>query len=349
MNRLEYWTHPLALRHRWTIATSVEQGGRTHSENVFLRLHLGDGPCGQGEAPPLMRYGQNTEDIVTWLRRLPLRELDGKDPSGTLARLPALMPPCSSALCALDTALHDLAATRAGKPLYSSLDLPAPRPQPTSFSIGITDPAALPAKLGEAREYSILKVKLGGPHDRQTLEEIRRTLPRSLLRVDANEAWKNAREALAHIGWLADLGGVEFVEQPMPRHVAPEQWRRLFARSPLPLYADESIQTPGDISTCAAVFHGINVKLSKCGGIQPALALIRAARSHGLKIMLGCMIESSLLSTAAFHLSSLADHLDLDGPLLISNDPYRGLACRAGVLSLADPASPGLGVRHEGG
>ena len=182
--------------------------------------------------------------------------------------------------------------------------------------------------------------------DRQNLAALREVAPKKPVRVDANEGWKTKEEALRRIEWLAADGHVQFVEQPMPATTAIEEWTWLKARSPLPIMADESFLSAGDTDRCAGCFHAVNVKLVKSGGITGAQAALQAARKAGLITMLGCMIESSVLITAAAHLAELADYLDIDGNLLINNDPFVGVTADQGVISFAGAGEKtGLRVR----
>jgi L-alanine-DL-glutamate epimerase-like enolase superfamily enzyme len=200
-------------------------------------------------------------------------------------------------------------------------------------------PEVIAAKVEEASDYEILKIKMGSDDDRKILEAVRDVTDRPL-RVDANEGW-SPQGAVERLEWLQAMG-VELVEQPLPagQLEAMQELRRL---SPLPLFADESIHRAADIPQLAKGFDGINIKLMKCGGIGEALRMIATARAHGMQIMLGCMVESSLAITAAAHLSPLVDSADLDGNLLVTNDPFVGVTVVGGRLVL--PAEPGLGVR----
>jgi L-alanine-DL-glutamate epimerase-like enolase superfamily enzyme len=239
-------------------------------------------------------------------------------------------------------ALHDLAGQRMGVPLYEVLGLD-PRAAPeTSFTIGLAEPDLIVQKVREAAAYPILKVKMGSDDDREVLTAVRDTTM-SRIRVDANEGW-TPEGALDRLEWLARLG-VELVEQPLPADRIDET-RELRRRSPLPFYADESVHRASDIPRLAGAFDGINIKLMKCGGLAEALRMIAVARALGMKVMLGCMIESSLAITAAAHISPLVDTADLDGNLLIDNDPFVGATVEAGRIVLPD--SPGLGVTSRG-
>jgi L-alanine-DL-glutamate epimerase-like enolase superfamily enzyme len=251
----------------------------------------------------------------------------------------AAVPGQRSAQAAVDTALHDLAGQRFGAPLYEVLGLD-PRTTPeTSFTIGLDSPDVVVEKVKEAAAYPILKVKMGSDDDRAVLTAVRDST-RQRLRVDANEGW-TPDGALERLEWLARLG-VELVEQPLPE-AQIEETRALRRASPLPFYADESVHTAEDIPRLAGAFDGINVKLMKCGGIAEALRMIAVARAHGMKVMLGCMIESSVAITAAAHVSPLVDTADLDGNLLLEEDPFEGVRVEGGRLVLPD--APGLGVK----
>jgi L-alanine-DL-glutamate epimerase-like enolase superfamily enzyme len=235
-------------------------------------------------------------------------------------------------------ALHDWLGKKLGQPLWRILGLnPASTPV-TSYTIGIDSTEKMLEKVREAPEFPILKVKVGTDRDDEILSAIRRETDRTI-RVDANAAWQ-PREAEQRITELAGYD-LEFVEQPVPAG-SPESLRRVRESVDLPIISDESSVVPEDVPGLFGCVDGINIKLSKCGGIRQALKMIHTARSAGLKVMLGCMIESSVAITAAAQLSPLADYADLDGNLLISNDPARGVTVNAGRLVL--PEGPGLGV-----
>jgi L-alanine-DL-glutamate epimerase-like enolase superfamily enzyme len=214
----------------------------------------------------------------------------------------------------------------------------------TSFSIGIDTAANIERKVKAAADFPVLKIKLGADHDRDILAAVRAAAPDKPLRVDANEGWRTRGLALDRIEHLAADGRIQFVEQPMPANAAPEDLRWLKERSPLPLFADESFHTAADLASCQEAFHGVNVKLAKTAGIPGALGALKAARAAGLMTMVGCMVESSVGITAAAHLAELADYLDLDGNLLIENDPFAGVQVVRGRLSFAS-ARPRSGLR----
>jgi L-alanine-DL-glutamate epimerase-like enolase superfamily enzyme len=196
-------------------------------------------------------------------------------------------------------------------------------------------------KTREAAPYKILKVKVGKPEDEEFIKAVRSVAPNKLIRVDANEGWTDKEVAIKKIEWLVTQG-IEFVEQPMPAHMM-EETRWLRDRSPVPIIADEAVKTAGDIPKLAEAYDGINIKLMKAGGLQEALRMIWMAKSLGMKIMIGCMIESSVAISAAAQLCSLIDYADLDGNLLISNDPFVGAKFIDGRVVVS--SAPGIGVK----
>lgn len=348
--KLTWRRFDLELRDRWTISRTqaVEPdaaGGCTVQPVIFVRLEAPDGTVGVGEASPCRRYQETEDSVEAFLRSVDPARLDFDDLESSLATVTAGASGNFAAKCALDVALVDGAARRSGKPVHAffGLDFTEGR-HLTSFSIGIDTPERMRAKVEAATEYPVLKIKLGSPDDEATLSAVREAAPTRRLRVDANEAWHTKEEALRQIELLAGDPNIEFVEQPMPAAtpVADQAW--LKARSPLPLMADESYERAEAVGTVAEGFHAVNVKLVKAGGLSGGLEALKAARAAGLKTMLGCMIESSLLITAAAHLADLTDYLDLDGNLLVGNDPFCGVSAAGGRLSLAD-APPGAGLR----
>jgi L-alanine-DL-glutamate epimerase-like enolase superfamily enzyme len=327
----------LPLRHVWTIS----RGTSTSKRNVIVELRHGD-LVGRGEAAPNVRYGESAETVTEALQKLaPALEGDPWHFRVLSERVEAALPGNHAAKAALDIALYDLAGKRLGVPLYRMLGLDPARMPITSFSIGIDNPETMAQKVREAEPYPVLKIKFGAQSVRETFNAVRSATPKTV-RVDANEAW-GPEEALEHIEWLA-AQGVELVEQPLPAaDVEGAKWLR--QRSPLPLVADEALMMASDVPKLAEGYHGINVKLQKCGGIREALRIIETARSCGLKVMLGCMVETSVGIAAAAHLGPLVDWLDLDGNLLLSADPFRGHPVVGGRIRLGE--GPGLGVEPQ--
>jgi L-alanine-DL-glutamate epimerase-like enolase superfamily enzyme len=259
--------------------------------------------------------------------------------------LGSLSPGDSSAKCAVSLALHDGVAQQAKQPLHDFLGLGfRERTHFTSFTIGIDKPDMMRKKVLAAEEFPVLKMKVGSGLDAANLRALREVAPARPLRIDANEAWTTKEQALEMIEWLAADKNIQFVEQPMPASAPEADWIWLKQRSPLPIFGDESYHFASDAERAAELFHGVNVKLVKTGGLNPAIDALRAARKVGLKTMIGCMIETSVLVSAAAHLAELADYLDLDGNLLITNDPYRGVKAEKGMLSFAD-ASKKVGLQ----
>jgi L-Ala-D/L-Glu epimerase / N-acetyl-D-glutamate racemase len=245
------------------------------------------------------------------------------------------------AKCGLDIALHDLAARRLGVPLYELLGTSADIP-PTDFSIGLDEPSVVAERAARAAHFPALKIKVGGPKDVETLEAVRAVYS-GPIRVDANTGWR-AEDGARLLPELSRLG-VELVEQPFPAH-EHAQLRWLQERSPLPIVADESAVTERDLPLLVGVVAGINVKLTKCGGVGPALRMLRRARELGFRTMLGCMEETSVGIAAAAAVASLAEWIDLDGNLLLADDPFEGLELgRDSRWRLPD--RPGLGLRRR--
>ncbi len=243
---------------------------------------------------------------------------------------------------ALDLALHDRLARRQGLPLYRLLGLPAPPALPTSFTIAIAEPEEMARLARDARRYPVLKIKLGSDDDEARLAAVRAARPDARLRVDANSGW-TGEEALRRLRGLERFN-LEMIEQPVAKDDV-EGMGYVQSHTHLPVVADESLQGPNDLERLAAAgVCGVNLKLMKVGGLAPALAMLRRARALGLRVMLGCMIETSLGTTAMAHLAGLADWLDLDAPLLVSNDPFDGLQYDEAAC-VHVPERAGIGVR----
>lgn len=332
----------LKLREPWRIA----RGTSTLKANVLVRLAADggggarDGDIGLGEAAPNVRYGENAGTVVAALDRLaPLVRSVPADWSGLLDRLSGLEPRHPAARAALDIAIHDLAARRHGIPVHRMIGASPGRMPETSYSIGLDIVPEMQRKARAAAGFPILKIKLDGRDDRAVVEGVREVTDRPLV-VDVNEAWHDPEHAVGMIRWLAGMG-VMLVEQPLPA-ADLDGARMVRARSVLPIFADEAVLQPADLPALREAYDGINVKVQKSGGLRPALRLIEAARRLGFQIMIGCMIESSLGITAAAHLAPFADRADLDGSLLLADDPFTGAVIDRGTITL--PGGPGLGV-----
>jgi L-alanine-DL-glutamate epimerase-like enolase superfamily enzyme len=316
---------------------TIARGTQTEALNCLVRLNV-DGVEGLGEAAPSEHYG-DTQTTSSHFLELAAEAVTGREPIHTLHQMldaVARLNPAPKA--AIDMAAYDLLGKRLNAPVYELLGID-PRETPlTSFTIGIDSPDVMAEKARRAAQYKILKVKVGTPNDIENLEAIR-SVSNATIRVDANEAW-TPKQAVAMITELVRFG-IEFVEQPVPaQDLAGLGYVK--EHSPIPIIADEACIVPGDIPKVAPYVDGINIKLMKCGGIYPAWRMIQIARAHNLQVMMGCMIESSLAITAAAHLSPLLDYADLDGHLLISDDPFDGVHVESGRLRLR--TEPGLGV-----
>ena len=330
----------LQLRHTWTTTMSSSQ----YRDTIHVRV-TSDGVTGGGEGAPIVRYHENAEDGAK-----AIAGISGALEGANLWQFEKLMEKIShemqghfAAKAALDVALMDWIGKKMNVPLYRLFGLDAADAPVTTFSIGIDTPEITKQKVREAEAFPVLKVKVGLTTDEPTIEAVR-SVTKKALRVDANEGWKDKEEAVRKINWL-ETQGVEFVEQPMPAEMI-EQTRWVRKRVHLPLIADEAALNARAIPGLVDAYDGVNVKLDKCGGIQQALRMIYVAKSLGMKTMLGCMVSSSVSVTAAAHLSPLVDYADLDGNLLIANDPYSGVKVENGKLILPD--GPGLGVKATG-
>ncbi|MGI8496305.1 MAG: dipeptide epimerase [Gemmatimonadaceae bacterium] len=331
----------LTLRTRHTF--TISRGGGSEFRVVAVKVTDSDGAEGWGEADPSKFYGENADTVVAALRVIAplLEQADPWSLETIESEMNRVIRYNGSAKTAVSAALHDLAAKRLGIPLYRMWGLEPGRAPRSSFTIGVSDEAELRRKVEEAAEYPILKVKLGTDRDDEIIRVIRDAAPDKVLRVDANAAW-SPKHALNMIELLTEFD-VEFVEQPLPADDI-EGLRFVRDRSPLPIIADESCVIPSDIPKVLGAVDGINIKLAKCGGLRQALAMIATARAHGLLVMMGCMIETTLGIAPAAQMASLLDYADLDGAALLANDPYTGVSIAGGAIVVS--SEPGLGVRR---
>jgi L-Ala-D/L-Glu epimerase len=312
-----YRTENPAFRYPFTIA----KGTKTH-QPVFLVCLEWNGLKGYGEAPAIAYYQISVEQMAADLesKRAFVGRFALTDPERYWHYLHHLFPHNPFLVCALDMAAWDLFGKIRQKPLYAMLGIERKEAPVTDYTIGIDEAEKMVAKMNEKR-WQVYKIKVGTEGDMERLQAMRRHTD-AALRVDANAGW-SLDEALAKIPVCRDLG-VELIEQPLEK----DNWegmKLLHEKSPLPLVADESCVSEADVKKCAGHFHGINIKLTKCSGITPARRMIREARQLGLKVMIGCMNESSIGSAAIAHLSPLVDYLDADGPLLLAEDLATGL------------------------
>jgi len=323
------------LRNVFTIATS----SRSTTPIVLVEIEY-DGITGYGEASMPPYLGESQESAIAFLGRVDLARYKNPFELETiLADIDAITAQNTAAKAAIDIALHDLVGKLMGQPWYNVWGFDPAKTPHTSFTIGIDTPEVVRQKTREASVYKVLKVKLGRDTDKQMIETIR-SVTDVPITSDVNQGWTDKRVALDMIGWLKEKG-VVFVEQPLPKHMLDDlAW--LTERSPLPIIGDESVQRLTDIPKMKGVFSGINIKLMKCTGMREAHRMIALARSLGLKVMLGCMTETSCAISAATHLSPMVDWADLDGALLISNDPFDGVKVVDGKMVLDQ--RPGIGV-----
>ncbi len=323
----------LPLVHPFKIARGEETVART----ALIRVRWGDLE-GIGEAAPVERYGESVESVADYFRAHPI---EGDDPYRLEALLHGGIPP--AARSGLDLALHDLIGKDVGKPAYELFGLDPALTPVTSFTIGIADLETTLRKVAEVGDHPILKIKLGSgsaAEQIETIAAIRERYP-GAIRIDANEGW-DVESAVAILNELERFD-VEFCEQPVPAG-HPHQLRAIRERVAIPIVTDEDSLDARDLPRLYGCVDGVNVKLAKTGGLRGALAMIHTARAMGMKIMLGCMVESAVCATAAAHISPLVDWADIDGPFLTARDPFAGVTYDRGKLIL--PSAPGLGVRE---
>jgi L-alanine-DL-glutamate epimerase-like enolase superfamily enzyme len=331
-------TYELKLRQAW----GLSRGTWTTRRNAYIKIEK-DGVAGLGEAAPIARYNETAESAAAFMDKArPVLDRDLGDYAVRFREIEALGPGEHAAKAALDMAVLDWVAKSLNVPLWRLLGLGRDKVMTTTYSIGIDEVPVMQQKVRDAAAFGVYKIKVGTADDRKIIEGIRAVTDKPL-RVDANEGWKSREEALEMIDWMGGQG-VEIVEQPLPADRL-EDYAWLKERVKVPIFADESLILPSDLPRIAPYFHGVNVKLMKCGGVQEAVRLAGLARALGLKLMIGCMIETSLAISAGAAVASLFDYADLDGNLLISNDPFRGVQTVGDRLELND--KPGLGVVGE--
>ncbi len=321
-------------------AFKIARSTRTSYRVVIVKLSDGN-HTGIGEAAPNPRYEGGPEDVIARIHNneKAILELPINDYCERQERLEKLFPDSYSTQAALDVAFWDLYGKQNDIPLHQEFGgsiMPI-----SSYTIGISDEELIKIKIDEAKDYPILKIKLGSPDDIKMMNTIRKYTDKKLY-VDANEGWKTLDLAKERVEWLSSQG-VEFIEQPMPSNML-EMTAKLREFSPLPIVADENSVRPEDVPKLKDVFDGINIKLMKCGGLTNARKMIRTARELDLKVMLGCMVETSVGISAMSQLGKLADWLDLDGNVLLADDPFQGVKNEKGNIILMN--KPGIGVIH---
>ena len=333
---LSFEPYELKLKHVFTVSSF----SRSTTPDVQVRIDY-DGYTGYGEASMPPYLGQTVESVCSFLKKVDLEQFP--DPfciDDILTYIDSLSDGDSAAKAAVDIALHDLVGKIIGAPWHRMLGLNPEKTPNTTYTIGIDTDEMVKLKTREvAGQFKILKVKLGTPRDREMIRAIREVsdLP---IAVDVNQGWKNKKKALDEIFWLKEQG-IVMVEQPMPKEMLEANaW--LTERSPLPTFADEAIQRLKDIPAIKGAYTGINIKLMKCTGMREAWKMMNYARAEGMKVMIGCMTETSCAIAAAAQLSPAVDFADLDGNLLIANDIFRGTTVVDGKITLNQ--LPGIGI-----
>lgn len=333
---LSFEPYELKLKHVFTVSSF----SRSTTPDVQVRIDY-DGYTGYGEASMPPYLGQTVESVCSFLKKVDLEQF--ADPfciDDILTYIDSLSDGDSAAKAAVDIALHDLVGKIIGAPWHRMLGLNPEKTPNTTYTIGIDTDEMVKLKTREvAGQFKILKVKLGTPRDREMIRAIREVsdLP---IAVDVNQGWKNKKKALDEIFWLKEQG-IVMVEQPMPKEM-PDANAWLTERSPLPTFADEAIQRLKDIPAIKGAYTGINIKLMKCTGMREAWKMMNYARAEGMKVMIGCMTETSCAIAAAAQLSPAVDFADLDGNLLIANDIFRGTTVVDGKITLNQ--LPGIGI-----
>ena len=332
--KLTYRPYQLELKHPFKLA----YGTRTVTDIVLVELEH-EGLIGYGEAslPPYLE--ESIESVGKYLDKIDTTQLDPFQFINTVVYLGELDTENNAAKCAADIALHDLLGKMEGKSLGALMSIPDAEPAPSSFTIGMSSASELETKLKDAEPYPIIKLKLGGEHDKQLVQDYLAVSDKPYY-VDVNQGWSDSGLAMEMCLWLAEKDCL-FVEQPMPVHMLRET-AALTEEVSIPIIADESVKRLGDLDGLKGVFSGVNIKLMKSTGIWEATRMLEEARKLNFKVLIGCMAESSCAVTAAAHLAPLADWADLDGPSLITNDPFKGVKMEDGKLIL--PSGPGLGI-----
>ena len=335
--KLTYRPYDLQLRHVFTIANS----SRTTTPVVLTEIEY-EGVTGYGEASMPPYLGETQASVIEFLKKVNLEQFSSPfELEDILTYIDKIAENNTAAKASIDIALHDLAGKIMGQPWYKIWGLDAAKAPSTMFTIGIDTPEIVKQKTREdAPLYNILKVKLGHEGDKQMIEAIRSVTDKPIA-VDANQGWTDKHYALDMIYWLKERG-VVMMEQPMPKHQLDDlAW--VCERSPMPVFADESFQRLTDVLRLKGIVHGVNIKLMKCTGMREAWKILTTARAAGMKVMMGCMTETSCAISAASQLSPAIDWADLDGNLLISNDIFSGVTVVNGKITLND--LPGIGVK----
>ncbi len=341
MKKLSITREPLDLPLKRTF--TISRGSRDSIQNVLIRIEA-DGVTGIGEAAPNHRYEETQESAMDFISGFGDYRADNPFDVGELvATMERYAPGEYAAKAGLEMALFDWIGKKLNLPLYKLLQAPGRTGPRTTFTFGIDEPEIMKEKVAEAGPYPYLKIKLGTNYDKDIISAIRELTDKPIL-VDANEGWKTVDSALDMIRFL-DGQNVYMIEQPMPAECKKEM-QKLRLNSPIPLFADESITGKESLQELATQFHGINIKLMKTGAISTSLKIVHQARKVGLQIMTGCMVESAIADTASALVALWADFADLDGHLLVAENPVKGLTILPeGHVQLND--KPGLGLTEE--
>lgn len=333
--KLTFQPYTLELKHKFTISTN----SRTSTPVVLTQIEH-DGYVGRGEASMPPYLGESHDSVIKFLSKIDFKQFN--DPfqlDDILTYVDKIEEKNTAAKAAIDIALHDLIGKIVKKPLYKIWGYNKDKTPDTTLTIGIDNDEMIKQKVNEASEYNILKIKLGSDDDKKIINTIRSVTDKPIA-VDANQGWRDKFLALELIGWLYEQNTI-LIEQPMPKENFDEiAW--LKEKSPLPIIADEGVQRLKDIPFIKDIYSGINIKLMKCTGLREAHKMINLAKAFNMKIMIGCMTETSCAISAAAQLSPEAEFADLDGNLLIKNDPFSGMKIISGKISIFD--SPGIGL-----
>ena len=331
---LRFASYQLLLKHPFRLAT----GTRTSTPTVQIRLeHRGVFGYGEASMPPYL--GETTETVTGFLSQLEPENWKVETIPQILKAVDSRSEKDNAAKAAIDIALHDLKAKLFGVPVRELFGIRAERTPPTALTIGMGSKDELRTKLQEADAFQVLKIKLGGPDDKSMIDFLRSITDKPFI-VDANQGWNGLESALSMLDHISSLN-VLMVEQPLPVRTSPEVWMELKRKSPLPIFADESVKRLTDLDQTAELFHGVNIKLMKSTGLAEAHAMMLKCQELGLQTMIGCMSESSCAIMAAAQLSPLADFVDVDGPFLITNNPFEEPELTHGCIKLNSTAGHG--------
>lgn len=335
--KLKFRPYTLKLKHTFTLANNSRNTTDVMLTKIHHENHIG---FGEASMPPYL--GETHKSVGEFLSKVKLEQFTNPlDIKEIMDYVDNIAPGNNAAKASVDIALHDLCGKMYNKPLYEYWDLDKTQTPETSFTIGIDEESVIRQKISEAEKYNILKVKLGSENDKKLIEIINSATDKPII-ADVNQGWQDKDFALDMIKFLAGKN-IRLIEQPLPKEFIDETaW--LTENSPLPIFADESVKRLSDLEAIKGVYSGVNIKLMKSTGLQEAYKMIKYAKGNNIQVMLGCMTETSCAVSAAAQLSPLADWADLDGNLLITNDPYKGIEIINGKIELNK--FPGIGIRE---